>query len=213
MRTLAVMASKGGVGKSTITVHLAVAAQKAGERVAILDTDPQHSALTWGRTREDREPVVVEVAPDEVPDALDEAKIDGYTLILIDNAPRAEPQAAATCRVSDFILVPVRPSAFDLDTVKQTIAIITAAGKASSSALLLNQCPARAAELPEARIVLGRFATPLAPVELGLRRSYSRAVESGSSVQETDPKGPASTEIAALWTYVNRILRSSNHRG
>jgi hypothetical protein len=76
MLTLAVVSQKGGAGKTTLTVHLAVAAMRAGEKVAILDTDPQHSASAWARTREDEEPLVVEVDPGEVPEALAAAKRD-----------------------------------------------------------------------------------------------------------------------------------------
>src|SRR5579859_7372845 len=148
---------------------------RAGENVAIIDTDPQHSASAWARTRKAEEPIVVDVDPGEVPDALAEARRDGYSLVLIDTSPRAEPIAAATCRASDFVLAPVRPGAFDLATVEQTVSIITAAGKASALAIVLNGCPARAPEVAEARILCEGLAAPLAPVELGLRRSYARA--------------------------------------
>jgi chromosome partitioning protein len=204
MLTIAVVALKGGVGKSTCSVHLAVAAQLAGEKVAILDSDPQHSAAAWGRTREDETPVVVEVDPSEVPEALAEARKDGYSVVVIDTSPRIEPVAVSTCRASDFVLSPCRPSAFDLDAVAQTVEIIAAAGKTASSALVLNGCPTRAPEVGEARIVLGRSEIALAPVELGLRRSYARAVQTGRSVQEFDPRGSAATEIADLWTYVRK---------
>lgn len=209
MLTLAVVSQKGGAGKTTLAVHLAVAAMRAGEKVAILDTDPQHSARAWARTRDDEEPLVVEVDPGEVPDALTEAKKDGYSLVLIDTSPRAEPIAAATCRASDFVLAPCRPSAFDLATVEQTVAIITAAGKASASAVVLNGCPSRAPEVAEARSLCEGLAVPLAPVELGLRRSYARAVQSGRAVQEFEPSGTAAAEIAALWAYVQKHMKRS----
>jgi chromosome partitioning protein len=207
MLTLAVVSQKGGAGKTTLTVHLAVAAMRAGEKVAILDTDPQHSASAWARTREDEEPLVVEVDPGEVPDALATAKQDGYTLIVLDTSPRAEPIAAATCRASDFVLAPCRPSAFDLATVEQTVSIITAAGKASASAIVLNGCPARAPEVAEARSLCEGLAMPLATVELGLRRAFARAVQSGRAVQEFEPSGTAAAEIAALWAYVHEHMK------
>jgi chromosome partitioning protein len=86
MLTIAIVALKGGSGKTTCSVHLAVAAQLTGERVALLDTDPQHSAAAWGRTREDDAPIIVELDSSEVPEALDEARKDGYSVVVINPA-------------------------------------------------------------------------------------------------------------------------------
>jgi chromosome partitioning protein len=211
--TIATISTKGGAGKTSLSVHLAVAAMRAGQKVAVFDTDPQGSASAWGEARQAEEPRVLAVDPGEVPAVLGAAKQDGYTLVVIDTAPRAEASAATTCRAADFVLAPVRPSAFDLATVKQTVAIIDAAGKASVSAIVLNGCRARSPEVEQARAFLGRFATPLSPVELGIRTAYVRAVETGRSVQELDPRGSAAQEIAALWAYVRkRMKRRSTER-
>jgi len=206
-RTIATVAMKGGAGKTTTVVHLAVAAMLTGEKVAILDTDPQGSASAWARTRKAEEPLVIKVEPRQVADAVTAAEEEGYSLILIDTAPRAEPNAAATCRASDFVLVPVRPSAFDLDTVEQTVAILKATGKLDASAFILNACPSRAPEVLEARSFCESLAVPLAPVELGLRRVYARAVQTGYSVQEFEPRGAAAQETADLWTYVHKHMQ------
>jgi chromosome partitioning protein len=206
MLTIAVVSQKGGAGKTTVVVHLAVAAQLAGERVAVLDTDPQGSASAWAKTRGSSTPMVVDIDPSDVSDALAAAKEDEYSLVLIDTAPRAEPIAAATCRAADFVLVPVRPSAFDLHTVEQTAAIITAAGKGSSSAIVLNACPARAPEVAEARSFCEGLAIPLATTELGDRRAFARAVQTGRAVQEFEPSSAAAAEMIALWLYVKERL-------
>ncbi len=206
MTTIAVVAQKGGSGKTTVAVHLAVAAALAGERVAILDTDPQRSAMAWARTRDLEEPAVVNVDPGDLRAALREAERDGYTVVLVDTAPRAEPVAAATVRSADFVLVPMRPAAFDLATLEQVVAIVTAAG--TPGAIVLNACPARAPEVAEARIVCGDLAVPLAPLQLGDRRAFARAVQSGRAVQEFEPRGAAAAEIAVLWNYVCQKARN-----
>lgn len=198
MRTIAIVAQKGGAGKTTVTVHLAVAALLAGERVAIVDTDPQRTALAWAQTRGAETPTVV--ATNRVEDAKYEAATDGYTVLLIDTAPVAAAATTAYLRVSDFALVPLRPSAFDLTTLDQTLALVRAAG--TPSAIVLNACPARAPEVREARGLCGGDGVPLAPVELAERRAYARAVQTGRAVQEFEPNGAAAAEIAALWRYV-----------
>ncbi len=205
MRTIAIAAQKGGAGKTTVTVHLAVAAMLAGERVAIVDTDPQRTALAWAQTRAEDFPMVV--ATTRLQDAKREAADDGYTVLLVDTAPVAAAATSAHLRAADFVLVPLRPAAFDLTTLDQTLALVQAAG--TSGAIVLNACPARAPEIAEARALCNDVALPLAPVELGDRRAYSRAVQSGRAVQEFDPKGAAAAEIARLWEYVE--MRTTLH--
>jgi len=205
VRTIAVAAQKGGAGKTTITVHIAVAAMLAGERVAIVDTDPQRTALAWAQTRAQDSPTVV--ATTRVDEAKREAASDGFTILLIDTAPVAAAATSAHLRAADFVLVPLRPSAFDLTTLDQTLALVRAAG--TPGAIVLNACPARAPEIAEARALCANVALALAPVELGDRRAYARAVQSGRAVQEFDPKGAAADEIARLWQYVE--IRTTLH--
>ena len=198
MRTIAVAAQKGGAGKTTVTVHLAVAAMLAGERVAIIDTDPQRTALAWAQTRAQEHPMVVSTT--RIDQAKHEAADDGYTVLFVDTAPVAAAATSAHLRAADFVLVPLRPAAFDLTTLDQTLALVRAAG--APGAIVLNACPARAPEIADARALCGDVGIPLAPVELGDRRAYSRAVQTGRAVQEFDPKGAAADEIARLWKYV-----------
>lgn len=100
VRTIAVAAQKGGAGKTTITVHIAVAAMLAGERVAIVDTDPQRTALAWAQTRAQDSPTVVATA--RVDEAKREAASDGFTILLIDTAPVAAAATSAHLRAADF---------------------------------------------------------------------------------------------------------------
>jgi len=145
VRTIAIAAQKGGAGKTTVTVHLAVAAMLAGERVAIVDTDPQRTALAWAQTRGDGSPMVV--ATTRIEDAKREATEDGYTLLRVDTAPVAAAATSAHLRAADFVLVPLRPAAFDLTTLDQTLALVRAAD--TPGAIVLNACPARALKSPK----------------------------------------------------------------
>jgi len=199
MRIVAIGASKGGCGKTTLAVHLAVAAMRAGERVAILDTDPQGSATAWGNARTVETPLVVPVDGTAILDALEAARADGFTVAIVDTAPRAAPVASSIARAASFVLVPVRPSAFDLAALEQSVAIVKASGTAG--AIVLNACPVRAPEVAEARQFCNAL-FPTADIEISDRRAYSRAVSSGRSVEEFAPRSPAAQEIRALWAYV-----------
>jgi len=93
MRTLALKSQKGGAGKSTLVVHLAVEAMNAGEKVRIIDTDPQGSSVAWGDAR-GIEPMVEAIDAGRIVDALKRAKRDGITFAIVDSAPRAERVAS-----------------------------------------------------------------------------------------------------------------------
>jgi len=93
MRTLALKSQKGGAGKSTLVVNLAVEAMNAGEKVRIIDTDPQGSSVAWGDAR-GIEPMVEAIDAGRIVDALKRAKRDGITFAIIDSAPRAERVAS-----------------------------------------------------------------------------------------------------------------------
>jgi chromosome partitioning protein len=200
MRSLAVTNQKGGSGKSTLSVNLAVEAARRGERVLVLDTDPQGSALSWAVSRGEAEPTVEAVETARVPIRLYRARRDGITLVVVDTQPRSEVSLAALLRGVDFALVPLRPSSFDLATLQQTLRLILSAGR--PGCIVLNSCPARAPEIARTRQATMGLGLPLAPVELGERRAYMRAAALGRGVSEFDPAGPAAGEIAQLWAYI-----------
>jgi len=199
MRSLALAASKGGVGKTTLSLHLAVTAALAGERVLVLDADAQRSCVAWANLRDRDHPRVEGIEPLDVTARLDRAGAEGYTVCIVDTAPRASGSLTALLRAIQYVLVPLRPSALDLAALEQSLAIVAAADK--PGAIVLNACPARAPEIPEARYELLGLDLPLAP-DVGERRSYGRAIASGQAVVEFEPTGAAASEMSALWQYV-----------
>jgi len=200
MRSVAITNQKGGSGKSTLSVNLAVEATRRGERVLIIDTDPQGSALSWASLRGPLPPEVEAVETARVPIRLYRARVDGVTLVIVDTQPRAEIPLAALLRSVDFALVPLRPSSFDLAILEKTLRPILAARR--PGCIVLNSCPARAPEVARTRAAVQDVGLPLAPVELGERRSYMRAAASGRAVSEFEANGPAAQEVANLWRYL-----------
>ncbi|HVT58662.1 MAG TPA: ParA family partition ATPase [Thermoanaerobaculia bacterium] len=200
MKTLALFSQKGGTGKTTLAVHLAVAAGESGQRVAIADTDPQRSATTWGRAREGRPPLVATVTAGELHRVVAAALHDGIALLIVDSAPHATPDAPQIARSADAVLIPCRPSMFDLAAVGGAVEIVRAAG--TPAALVLNECPSRAPEIAAARNALAGFGLPVAAVAIAERRAFSRAVATGRAVTEFEAHGKAAEEIRGLWSWI-----------
>lgn len=204
MKSVAFFTQKGGSGKTTLAVHMAVAAQQSGERVVIVDTDYQASATAWATVRQAPTPRVVTVSPADVFRVKDMARHEGITLAILDTAPHAMPLVSHVVAASDLILIPCRPTAFDLAAMSNSVGLVTAASK--PAAFVLNACPARAPEVDETREALTAYGLPIAPIHIGDRRAFSRAVASGRAVTEFEADGKAAQEITALWSWLKEQL-------
>ena len=204
MKTIAFLSQKGGSGKTTLAVHTAVAAQESGERVVVVDTDMQKSATTWSGARQDKTPTVVPVAATLLNDVMKAARHDAMTLCIIDTAPHAAPDAARVVGAADLVIIPCRPTAFDLAAAGAAVEIVKAA--AARAVFVLSACPFRAPEIAETRAVLERFGISVAPVEITDRRAFSRAVATGRAVTEFDSDGKAAEEIRQLWNWIKEQI-------
>lgn len=205
MNVIAFLSQKGGSGKTTLSVHTAVAAEASGERVCIVDADPQESATAWGTAREAETPFIATAPAGELESVLKAAKDEGMTLTVIDSPPHAAPSASQIARRAELILIPVRPSAFDLAAVPAAVSIVKAAKV--KGAFILSACPFRAPEIGETRAALEEYGLPIAPVEITDRRAFARAVTNGTAVTEFDSDGKAAEEIRALWAWIKDTLK------
>src|SRR4051812_7098837 len=139
MKTVAIISQKGGAGKTTVAIHLAVAAEERGLRAAVFDLDPQASATSWADRRQNPTPAVVAAQPPRLSNLLDQAAAQAADLVLIDSAPNADAASLAAARAADMILVPCRPAAFDLNAIGTTLNLAAVAGKPAW--VLLNAVP------------------------------------------------------------------------
>jgi cellulose biosynthesis protein BcsQ len=134
MQSLGFLTQKGGSGKTTLALHVAVAALEDGARVVLVDTDPQESATAWKGAREAEDPVVVTVGADRVAEVQAAARDDGMSLCIIDSAPHAGAVATKLARSADLVVIPCRPDAIDLAAVGAAMDIVQAAGVPAVSA-------------------------------------------------------------------------------
>lgn len=204
MKTVAFISQKGGSGKTTLSIHVAVAATERGAKVAIIDTDPQASSVAWGEAREKEFPTVASCHAGHIASALEAAENDGYDLVVVDGAPHLEPSLSRVVAAADLSVIPVRPTPLDLQTAHRAAAVARASGKPFG--FVLNGCPPRAAEIPQAFEVLGTLGGQVSTQTLGERRAFARALTSGEAVTEFDPGGRAAAEINAVYDWIDGQL-------
>jgi chromosome partitioning protein len=198
MMTLALLCQKGGSGKTTLALHLAVEAATAGQRVLVLDLDPQASAARWADRRSGGVAVDVAVeSPARLPAALGQAKREGYTTTILDTAPHADQAALQSARVAQLILVPVRPTILDLDTVGASLDLCALATR--PALVVLSQAPIRARVVSEAASTITGLGGTLAGSIIRERVAYRHALVDGRVAREFEPGGVAALEITHLF--------------
>ncbi|MHC5778687.1 AAA family ATPase [Nostoc sp.] len=133
MKTIAIVARKGGTGKTTLAVNLGVAAFLNKKQVALIDLDPQGSLSSWGDSREDESPAVVSAQVSRLTHILEAAEKNNADISIIDTAANAESTALAAIRCADLILIPTRPAIFDLRAIQDTADLVKMAHKSASS--------------------------------------------------------------------------------
>jgi chromosome partitioning protein len=207
MQTVVVVSQKGGTGKTTLAIHLAVAAERAGKPTVIIDLDPQASAAAWGDLRQDENPAVQSVQPARLAATLKAAADAGAMFAVIDTPARSENAALEAVRAADLALIPCRPGYFDTAAMSFTANLLKLAGKPGF--VIFSQVPPRAESLlAEVTDALVSYGLQPAPVTVHLRAAYSHAIPGGQSAQEYDPKGKAAAEIAALYLWlVDKIAK------
>lgn len=204
MKKIAFLSQKGGSGKTTLAVHTAVAAYEDGERVVVIDTDPQKSATMWGETRIHDAPIVATAAATELQRVLNAAQQERMTLAIVDTAPHAAPDATRIVRAVDLVVIPCRPTAFDIAAAGSAVDIVKAAGV--PAVFVLSACPFRSPEIGETRILLADYGLPIAPIEIIDRRAFARAVATGRAVTEFESDGKAAGEIRILWNWLKEQM-------
>lgn len=204
MKTIAVLSRKGGTGKTTIAIHMTVAAKQAGHTTALIDLDPQASAARWSDNREEETPAVVSAHSSRLPETLHLAKESGATLAVIDTAPHTESAALEAANASEFVLIPCKPALIDLQAIESTINIIKIAHVPAS--VVMTVVPPHGDLAEQARMAISHYEIPCAPCNIGQRVAFNHAYTAGLTVQEYEPRGKASGEIKELYAYIAKEI-------
>jgi chromosome partitioning protein len=198
---IGVLNQKGGVGKTTISVNLAHALTLQGCRVLLVDADPQGSALAWSAART-ADPLftVVGMAKPTLHRDLPALARD-YNHVLIDGAPRVNELGRAAIMASDFILIPVQPSPYDVWASADTTMLIREARQFKQdlgAAFTINRKIVNTAIGRDVAEALADYDLPVLETALCQRVVYAESAAQGQTVLEADPNGRAALEIRAL---------------
>lgn len=201
---LAVVARKGGVGKSTLARSIAVQALIEGHKAAIIDADEQATSFKWSRRRKERAPTVEQLDGRTLAEAVAGLKERGAAFIVIDTPPHDQPIINIAADIADASLIITQPYPDDLQEVGVAASILQRTGKAAG--IVLNNTPTRAHALTMARAALTAFPMPTCPTALTHLMSHPYASAEGQTAQEREPKGKAAAELADLWAWLKSSI-------
>lgn len=208
MHILALVSQKGGAGKSTLSIHLAVEGVARGLKTLLIDVDPQGSAANWGDRRGERAPDVTTENPARLAKAIDRARTEGYDFVVVDTPPHADQSALYAARVADLVAIPCRVSILDLDAIEATIDLCRMAEK--KARVILNAAPVGATTmLSEATLGIQNRGGILCPAVVRDRAALRHALGDGLVAHEYEPDCRAAQEITALFAclYVDMSTR------
>ncbi len=207
---ITVAQQKGGAGKTTLVVQLAVALAKAGKKVAAVDIDPQGSLSAWLDMRQQiygdgLTPNLSGLSGSAWRLSSDLRRLrENHDLILLDSPPHIETESKFALRAADLVLIPIQPSLLDLWATKPTIDLARKEGR--QVLLVLNRVPPRGRLPAEVRQAILIGGLPLADAQFGNRQSFAASIGLGKGVCESEPKGTAADEVHRLSEEITRFL-------
>jgi chromosome partitioning protein len=214
MKTLTVLSRKGGSGKTTVSVSLALAARQAGLKVVLADVDPLQSAAEVVRARPEAPALLLESSAAKLFILQDACRQNGCDLLVVDTPTAPEPDILRAINVSDFCLAVARPTALDIAAIRQSTELIERAG--CPGLVVLNQCPPlrngrEPALVREALERLEFSRLPIAKSRLRSRTAYQHAFANNSAVTEWDPASEAAADVLRLLAEITEQLMLWSH--
>ena len=200
MKTIVLASQKGGVGKSTLAAHLAVAAERVGDGPCVLiDTDPQASLSEWWNCRVAETPAFAHSLLKELPEKLEALAKAKFAYAILDTPPSVSDSIQAVVSLADLVVIPVRPSPHDLRAVGRTVELVTNANKPFVFAVTQTK--------PNTRLTVQAVAALsehgiVAPAVVADRVDFAASMIDGRTVLEVDAKGRSANEIDELWKFV-----------
>ena len=205
-KVLVFASQKGGSGKTTISGHIAIQAERSGlGLVAVIDTDPQRSLAQWRYAREDTGLLLKVSDVDNIANDIEELQGLGIRTIVVDTPPAATSAIGEVVCHADLVVIPTRPSPHDLRAIGATIDIVESHRR--PMIFVLNSAAARAKITAEAAMALSQHGT-VAPAIIHNRVDFAASMTDGRTVMEVSEGSKSAQEVNALWDYIaSRIER------
>ena len=200
MPTIAIISQKGGAGKTTLALHLAAAAEDAGHTALVIDLDPQATASQWAAWRKDVPPVVIDSAPPRLAAKIEQATKQGAAFIVIDTPPHADMAATKAVEAADLVLIPCRPSAFDLAAIQTTASLVQRHGK-PAFVIFTAGSPTAPRMYEEAAQLVADYGLEACPHHIADRAAFRHAAAEGKTAMEIEPTGKAAAEIQQIYKW------------
>ena len=208
MNTIAIVSQKGGSGKTTLALHLAVASAAQGRNTAVIDLDPQASSANWSDRRTAEVPVVLSAHASRLHHEIRRVREIGGEMLFLDTAPHSDSAALEAARAADLVLVPCRPAILDLEAITNTLSFIRTTS--TPTLVVLNAIASTGQDALLAAEALSAHDVETCPVRLGRRVAFARALLSGQSAQEYEPFGKAALEVKRLHDFITRKFEDFN---
>lgn len=209
MFVVALVCQKGGAGKTTMAIHLAVEGHRRGFKTLLIDIDTQASAAKIMDRRGDDPPDVATEAAGRLERAVKAAEAEAYELVIVDTAPQADRAAAQAAHVADIVLAPVQPSIVDLDAVDATVDVCKLANV--PVLFVLNRVPTQGQEVAGTEEAIRKRGMTVSAVRWGERKAFKYPFMRGLVAQEVEPESKAAAEVRALFDEL-RVPTSSHVR-
>jgi chromosome partitioning protein len=207
---ISVLNQKGGVGKTTLSIHLAFCLSQSGSKVLLVDADPQGSALDWSASREIEAAFPVLGLPKPIlHKELPKVKGD-YDFIIIDGAPRAYDVARSAISAADLVLIPVQPSPYDIWACSEIYQLINDVKEFKDnlkSAFVVNRKIVNSQIGRDVIQALAEYDLPVLKSQISQRIAFAESAASGQTVLETEPNGLAAKEVKALTKEILEVMK------
>lgn len=210
MNVVVFASRKGGSGKSTLTAHIAAHVAKPSRPTLVIDADPQGSLSLWHEIRGGEHPALRR-ATRGLDEAVRQARREGYEWAFIDTPPNKSSVVADAVRLATLVVIPARPSVFDIAAVTDTIALCRELRK--PYAVAINAAPAKrndveAAIVADARAGLTGIKAPVWSGQITQRSDLCFALGAGAGAKEFDRDSLAAAEIAQLWGAIDKSVKA-----
>lgn len=206
---IAILNQKGGAGKTTIAINLARALKQKGDKVLLVDSDPQGSARDWHAAGDGNLLNVVGLDRPTLDKDIKSVS-DGYKWVIIDGAPQLADMAVCAIKCADVVLIPVQPSPYDIWASEDLVEVIKTRQQVTNgkpkAAFIISRQINNTNLGKEVRDALNGYELPVFKSGTFQRVIYAKTAASGSTVVDTDPNGDAASEIKNIAKELEEFL-------